>query len=259
MILKRFLRIENIISVTFLMVLLSLVKTNMAHENFSERKPETEIIVNKGAITGVVHFPKEYPEREKITITKNQKVCGTFLYSETFVVSKENQGLQNVVISLANVKSGNKNSAETASINQKGCRYVPHVQAVTVGTVLEILNSDGILHNIHAYFGSLEPSNTVFNKAQPKFLKRINQTLDKPGIYYFKCDVHSHMTAFIVVMEHPYYAVTDETGKFTITDIPPGKYTVHAWHEALGTLEKEVTVEADKTAEVSFEIFPPNK
>ena len=75
-------------------------------------------------------------------------------------------------------------------------------------------------------------------------------------MYYFKCDVHDHMYAYIAVMEHPYYAVTDETGEFTISNVPLGKYKIQAWHEALGILEKEVIVEAGKTAQVNFEILP---
>lgn len=216
----------------------------------------SEASLNGGAISGVVRFPGESPEREKIMITKDQQICGAFQYSEIFVVSEENRGLKNVVISLVNVKDGQTPAATTATIDQKGCRYVPHVQAVPVGTNLEILNSDGILHNIHAYYNGLDPKNTVFNKAQPKFLKKITQTLEKAGMYYFKCDVHSHMSAYVAVMDHPFYAVTDDNGKFTIDNVPPGSYKIHAWHEALGTLEKTVTVAAGKTAEVNFEILP---
>jgi plastocyanin len=254
--LKRLLKSDVLISVISLTAFLIFVVTT-SHEKPLESEPAITASVNGGTITGVISFPKEYPEREKIIITKDNQVCGAFQYSEVFVVSEENHGLQNVVVSLKNVKSGQKTSAEAvATLNQKGCRYTPHVQAVPVGATLEIFNSDGILHNVHAYLSGLDPSKTVFNKAQPKFLKKIKQTLDKPGMYYFKCDVHAHMGAFIAVMDHPYYSVSDESGKFTITNVPPGSYKVQAWHEALGTLEKEVTVESGKTVELNFEILP---
>lgn len=252
--LKKLFKNDIVIFAIFLMGLFTMSASN---EKLSESKSETARALNGGTITGIVSFPEEYPERQKITITKDHQVCGAFQYSEVFVVSEENHGLQNVVITLKNVKSSQKAAAEaTATLNQKGCRYIPHVQAVPVGTTLEILNNDGLLHNVHAYFNSLEPGNTVFNKAQPKFLKKIKETLDKPGVYYFKCDVHDHMSAYIAVMDHPYYSVSDESGKYTIANVPPGSYQVQAWHEALGILEKEVTVEAGQTVEVDFEILP---
>ncbi|MFQ5770250.1 MAG: carboxypeptidase regulatory-like domain-containing protein [bacterium] len=237
--------------------LFTLVKISSTRENYAKNDNGSEANLNGGTITGAVRFPEEYPEREKITTTKDQQICGAFQYSEVFVVSEENHGLQNVVIFLENIKNDKKaGEGFTATLNQKGCRYIPHVQAVPVGTELEILNNDGILHNVHAYQDGLDPKNTVFNKAQPRFLKKIKQTLDKPGIYYFKCDVHDHMSAYILVMDHPYYAVTDESGGFTITNVPAGTYKIQAWHEALGTLEKSVTVESGATAEVKFDILP---
>ncbi|MFQ5823076.1 MAG: carboxypeptidase regulatory-like domain-containing protein [bacterium] len=257
MIVKRLIKKILVIFVIFFATLFTYVNKSTSNEKVSESNSKTALIVNGGNITGDVRFPEAYPEREKIIITKDHQVCGAFQYSEDFVVSEENRGLQNVVVSLLNVKAGKKASVKAiATLNQKGCRYIPHVQAVPVGTTLEILNNDGVLHNVHAYFNSLDPGNTVFNKAQPKFLKKFEQTLNKASIYYFKCDVHDHMSAYIAVMDHPYYAVTDEMGKFTISDVPAGSYKIQAWHEALGTLEKKVTVVAGKTAEVNFEILP---
>lgn len=226
-------------------------------ENPSESNSEAGTTLNGGAIVGTVSFPEEYPKRGKITVSRDHQVCGAFKYSEDFVVSKENHGLQNVVVTVLTPRRLKKASkARVATLNQKGCQYIPHVQAVQVGTVLEILNNDGLLHNIHAYINGIDPSKSAFNIAQPAFLKKTKRTLDKTGVYYFKCDVHDHMSAYIAVMNHPYHAVTNEEGRFTITDIPPGSYKVQAWHEVLGTLEKDVTVAGGKTAEVNFEILP---
>ncbi|MFQ5709175.1 MAG: carboxypeptidase regulatory-like domain-containing protein [bacterium] len=246
-----------LICTLFLVAILTYVQISSSRENAPENALERAANLDGGTITGVVRFPKAYPEREKITITKDQQICGAFQFSEVFVVSDVNHGLQNVIVFLENTKGGKiKPLAKPATLEQKGCRYVPHVQAVPVGTELDILNEDGILHNVHAYYNELDPSKTIFNKAQPKFLKKIKQTLEKPGIYYFKCDVHDHMSAFIAVMDHPYYDVTNDMGQFTLSNVPPGTYKIQAWHEALGTLEKEVTVEAGKTAEVKFDILP---
>ncbi|MFQ5601840.1 MAG: carboxypeptidase regulatory-like domain-containing protein [bacterium] len=244
-------------SLLIVLACFALFEISASRENGSALNETGPTVVNGGGITGVVRFPEAYPEREKITITKDQQVCRAFQYSEVFIVSEENHGLKNVVITVENVK-GRKNAKEksVATLNQQGCQYIPHVQIVPVNTELQILNNDALLHNVHAYRNGLDPKNTIFNKAQPKFLKKITQTLEKPGIYYFKCDVHEHMSAYVAVVDHPYHAVTDENGQFTIAGVPAGTYTVRAWHEALGTLEKTVTVSADKSAEVKFEILP---
>lgn len=213
-------------------------------------------VVENGTLSGIVRFPDDYPEREKITTTRDQATCGAFKYSETFVVSEMNHGLKNVIVTVEGAK-GEITASQTAfKIEQIKCQYVPHVQTMPVGSKLEIFNKDGLLHNVHAYFGDLDPKNTVFNKAQPKFLKKITQTLDKVGMYFFKCDVHDHMSAFVAVVDQPFNAVTNESGEFTIENIPAGTYNIKAWHEALGVLEKTVTIEAGKTAEANFDILP---
>jgi len=219
--------------------------------------------VSGGAIKGIVKFPKDYPEREKITVTKDQAICGAFQYSELFVVSESNHGLKNVVVSLVGAKGKvKKQSGAALTLQQTKCRYVPHVQAIPVGTLLEIRNNDGILHNVHVYYDDdmygdqVTAKKTIFNKAQPKFRKRIKQKIDKPGMYFYRCDVHSHMSAYIAVMDHPYYDVTGDGGEFTISDVPPGTYKIQAWHEIIGKMEKEVVVKAGETAEVVFDILP---
>ncbi len=220
------------------------------------KAPAAPPAVDGTAVVGVVKFPKDYPEREKIMITKDQAICRAFQYSESFVVSEANHGLKNVIVSIKGLKGKTSPGNAAVTLDQKRCQYVPHVQAVPAGSKLQIINEDGILHNVHVYAGSTDPKNTIFNKAQPKFLKKISQPLDKPGIYFYKCDVHAHMTAFIAVMDHPYYAVTDDNGEFSIANVPPGKYTVTAWHEVLGTMQKEVVVKKGKPAKVVFDILP---
>lgn len=206
-----------------------------------------------GTVVGSIRFSDSYPEKEKIKITKDNAVCGAAKYSEDFVVSEDTQGLQNVILTLDGAAEKIKApSGTTATIHQKKCQYIPHVQAVPAGTVLEIFNDDGILHNVHVY--EFETKRTFFNKAQPKFLTKITQRLRKPGLYLFECDVHSHMRAYVAVVDHPYYAVSDEEGQFSIAGIPPGNYKLSAWHEILGTMEKDVTVIDGQSSEIIFEI-----
>jgi len=114
---------------------------------------------------------------------------------------------------------------------------------------LDILNSDGILHNIHTY-GTANPS---INKAQPKFKKVLTEKFTKPEILKAACDAHAWMTGWIVATDHPFVGVTDEKGNFTIKDVPPGSYKVEIWHETLGKQVKEVSVKAKEEAKLTAE------
>jgi hypothetical protein len=132
-------------------------------------------------------------------------------------------------------------------IDQHKCQYHPHVQAAAAGSALQILNSDPLLHNIHGYLGQI----TTFNVAMPIKDQKVNKKLDKPGLVRVKCDVHSWMGAFIVVVDGP-AAVSGANGAFEIKDVPAGTYTVTAWHEKLGEKTAQVTVPASGTAAVDF-------
>jgi plastocyanin len=158
--------------------------------------------------------------------------------------------LANAVVYLKDIATGKPlDKAAKASLDNKGCTYVPHVAVIPVGSTLMIHNSDDALHNVHALMGS----DTLFNVALPIPGMQIPQTMKRPGIVNVKCDAgHTWMAATIYVVEHPYYAVTDAAGKFDLKDVPPGTYTLVAWHEALGTQEQKVTVAAGKPAIASF-------
>ncbi|MFQ5627821.1 MAG: carboxypeptidase regulatory-like domain-containing protein [bacterium] len=223
--------------------------------------PYRVITVNDGgAISGAVRFAAAYPRPNRIRVSKDNEVCGMRKVSETFIVSKENKGLKNVLITVEGVEAG-KAPAPVAEITveQKGCAYVPHFQVAQMGSEgmnLKILNSDGILHNVHSY----HRKRTLFNLAQPKSVKKIGKHLKRPGVVTLKCDVHAWMNAYIVLLKNqPYYAVTDENGHFEIAGVPAGTYTLRAWHEALGEMEKPVTVATDQQADVDFVIQPKSK
>ena len=203
-----------------------------------------------GGVHGVVRFVNEYPEPETLRITKDLEVCGTKKADETFVVSSDTKGLMNAVITLVGGNLPEFPPPSTATIRQKDCRYDPHVQVVRPGTELEIYNQDPLLHNIHAF----QETETLFNLAQPKYLKVIKRTLEQPGIVRIRCDVHSWMDAWVVVTEDPYFALTDSRGAYRFEEIPPGTYKVHFWHEALGNTEKEAIISPGVFEEVNFEI-----
>ena len=140
------------------------------------------------------------------------------------------------------------------TLDQVGCTYKPHAQGIMVGQTYKILNSDGILHNVH----SLPKVNAQFNKPMPPTLKETTTTFTKPEpIFEIKCDVHPWMRAYIGVFTHPFYSVTGTDGKFTISGLDAGTYEISAWHERLGTQTATVTVAATGSKTQDFKFAMP--
>jgi plastocyanin len=134
-------------------------------------------------------------------------------------------------------------------LDQKGCHYTPHVLGIQIGQPLQIVNSDDTLHNIHAH----PTANKEFNQGQPiQGMKMTHTFSTKEVMVPFKCDVHGWMNAWVGVLDHPYYAVTSTDGTFSLKGLPPGTYTIEAWHEKLGTQTQTVTVGAKETKNVAF-------
>ncbi len=205
-----------------------------------EREPEAIEITARGAIVGEVKFVGESPAKEKLEVNKDTEVCAeTDMFSEALIVG-EDGGIQNAVVFLTHVRNGNKLEIPTQNpvLDQKGCRYVPHMLLVPMGATLDILNSDGVLHNVH----TSSVKNPEINRAQPMFKKVIQEKFDQPEIIKVTCDVHNWMNAWVVVQGHPYYVVTDTNGLFRITDVPPGDYELKVWHETLGEKIQQVMV-----------------
>jgi plastocyanin len=139
-------------------------------------------------------------------------------------------------------------------IDQNGCMYKPHVMGIMVGQPYKILNSDGVLHNIH----TLPQVNKAFNQGMPATLKEASTTFDKPeGMFHIKCDVHPWMSAYMGVFSHPFFSVTSTDGKYTISGLDPGTYEITAWHEKLGTQTATITVGASDTKTQNFKFAVP--
>jgi plastocyanin len=152
--------------------------------------------------------------------------------------------LRNVVVI---VKGAPAPAAGKGVLDQRTCRYVPHVQVLPVGSTLEVVNGDPTLHNVHGYLGQA----TAFNLAMPSKDSRLARQLKKPGLVVVKCDVHDWMSAYVWVVDAP-AAVTGEDGSYAIAGIPPGTYEVTAWHEKLGERKGTATVTATGTATLDF-------
>ncbi len=202
-----------------------------------------------GSLSGRITYAGSPPPKKKVDVTKDKEVCGkSEIYDESLVVGPD-KGLKNAVVTVVGAKGG-KFASQKGELDQKGCQYTPHVVVVPTTGQLDILNSDGVLHNIHTH----STANPEFNKAQPKFKKVMTEKFTKPEIIKATCDAHAWMSGWIVVTDHPFVAVTDDKGNFAIKDIPPGKYTVEIWQETLGKQVKEVNIKAKEDAKLTLEL-----
>ena len=207
----------------------------------------TADVTGGGKITGHVTYKGAKPVLPDEKRDKNPDICGTKGANQTLLVGAGN-GIANTIVYIKDIKAGKAMTPVTADIDQKGCSYAPHVQAVPAGSTLNILNDDPLLHNIHASQGGT----TVFNYAMPLTVKKIPKKVSKPGFITIKCDVHGWMNGAVGVMDNPYFAVTGEDGSYTIDDVPAGTYTVGAWQERLHDKTAPVTVAAGAPATVDF-------
>jgi len=127
------------------------------------------------------------------------------------------------------------------SFENHTCRFLPRTSVAVVGSVLEILNTDPILHNTHIRVDN-RLGRTIINVVQPAGVDVIVKSLQIAGFFDIRCDAHTFMQASMHVFEHPYYALTDKTGRFEMAQVPPGTYRLRMWHEALGARTKTITV-----------------
>ena len=202
-----------------------------------------------GTLTGTVKYAGTPPAPEKFAVTKDTQVCGDEKTRPDLVVGADG-GIANVMV-IVKATKGKKMEVPATPVpfNQKGCEYHPHVLAVPAGSTIEVLNPDGVLHNVHV-MGKINPE---ANRAMPKFQKKVDWKVEKPEMpIEVKCDAHPWMHAYWFVMDQPYYAVTDASGKFSIADLPAGDYEVEVWHEKLGQKTEKVTIPSGGTATVDW-------
>jgi plastocyanin len=201
-----------------------------------------------GSVSGKVRFKGNPPPPKKVAISTDTAICGSEQQSEDAVVGAD-KGLKYAVVHLVGVK-GAAADTKTVALEQKGCKFAPHVLVVPKGAEFDILNGDGISHNIHSH----STTNPEINKAQPGFKKKMSQKFDAAEHIKLSCDVHPWMNGWIVVAEDSYVTVTDESGSFKLPNVPPGTYKLEVWHEKFGTQTKEVVVKGAADSSVSFEL-----
>ena len=227
---------------------------------------EEVAVKDGGTVSGVVRFTGTAPKLEPVAVNKNRDVCGDQKPSEALAVGPD-RGVKGSVILIEGVTRGKKGGGDVVVDNHK-CLFVGHVTATGPGDRVRVKNSDPILHNTHGFLG--KP--TVFNLALPNKDQMIDVTkrLGKPGVVRLLCDAHPHMSAWMIVHDSPYFAVTDERGAFKIDGVPPGTYKVTMWHEGYHpkgadkdgrpvygdphTVTREITVAPKGTATLDFEL-----
>lgn len=227
---------------------------------------EAVAVQDGSTLAGSVTFAGTPPKLDPIPVNKNRDVCGEQKPSETLVVGPD-RGVRGGVVKIEGVARGRKGSGDVI-LDNANCLFVAHVTAVGPGDRVRVRNSDAILHNTHGFLNRT----TVFNLALPNKDQMIDITkrLQKPGVIRVLCDAHPHMSAWLVVHDSPYVAVTDERGAFRIGDVPPGAYKVTLWHAGFRqkgidkdgrpvyddprTITREVTIAPKATATVDFEL-----
>jgi len=206
-----------------------------------------------GTISGRIAFDGAVPQLGTIQMMSDPTCASAHkgpVPVQTYVV--KDGGLDNVFVY---IKAGLDKKyvfttpTDTLTLNQQGCEYSPHVLGIRVGQPLQIVNDDNTMHNVHG----MGETNQEFNFGQPVSGMKSVVTFTAPEVLIpLKCDVHSWMNAFVGVVNHPYFAVSADGGKFELRDVPPGTYTIEAVHEKLGRQTQTVTVGPKDSKQVSF-------
>ena len=205
-----------------------------------------------GRIVGRVVFDGQPPPNPPIAMAADPECMRQNPEGASFetIITKDG-GLENVFVY---IKDGLGSyyfdvPAEPVKLDQKACRYRPHVLGVRVGQPLEISNSDPTAHNVHAVASANQEFN--FGQAFPG-MKTVRTFAKREVMVPFRCDVHNWMNAYVGVLDHPYFTVASDGGRFELKGVPAGTYTIEAWHEKLGTRTERVTLGEKETKDIGF-------
>lgn len=203
-----------------------------------------------GTIGGKVTYTGTPVKQKPISMAKEpscDKQHPTPITTET-VVAGANNSLQNVVVYISAGGDDATVPSQAVTFTQKGCQYVPHVIALHTGQELHVLNGDQTSHNIHP----MAKANPEWNKSQPPGAPQIVQKFNNPEFISVKCQIHPWMHGWFAVLKTNHYSITGEGGSFSLPNLPPGKYTVTAWHEDYGTQTQDVTITGNETKSIDF-------
>ncbi len=206
-------------------------------------------------IEGLVEFQGVAPQPEKLR-RNSDPFCAAKVMFDPSIQLKGNK-LKDVWVRVTAGAPDQPGSPDkTVEIHQKQCMYEPRVVAMQAGNKVLIQNDDPVLHNVHAY----SAGDTIFNRAMPsgspalRFDRTTSQSTSRwKGVLRWKCDVHAWMGGYLAVAQNPFFAVSDGSGAFRIENVPPGHYTLTAWHEKYGEKTVEITVEPGQAATTVFQ------
>lgn len=210
--------------------------------------PETETKAQPTGATGslqyVGNFEGEQPERPEADASGNPE-CGVDSVKSQEIVVNDNQTLRDVVISVADGPSGLEAPAEKVVIDQKNCRYRPHVITAKTNQTVEITDSDPSMHNVRATRNGKQLFNLTTFEGDRKEV-----TFEKSGYVRLECDIHPWMKAWVYVTKHGQAEVTGSDGEAKLENLPTGDYTLETWHEKFDAKEHSTSVSANETASI---------
>jgi hypothetical protein len=204
-----------------------------------------------GSVRGKVTYEGTPAKQKPIDMSKEPSCASqhaTPITTETVVTGPGNS-LENVVVYIsAGAPDDSTPPSQAVSITQKGCQYIPHVVPMVVNQELKVINADQTSHNIHP----MPKVNREWNKSQPPGTPPFSEKFDKPEFIPVKCNIHPWMHSSFVVLKNAHYALSSGDGGFTLPNLPAGKYTVTAWHEAYGEQTQDVTISGSETKTINF-------
>ena len=206
-------------------------------------------------VSGRVIFSGTAPKPDRLPVHRDSAFCGESVTIEALHVDRGSRGVEDVVVSLDDITKGKPVVPDKAIITfeNRTCKFIPRVKATNAESTLEIYNADPILHNTHIRHDD-RSGPTVINVVQPAGTSVIRRPLRTSGFLDIRCDAHPFMHAAFHVFEHPYFSVTDSTGRFELTEVPPGTYKVRIWHETLGSRTRTITVPATGAVTLNLEV-----
>ena len=239
----------------FLALMAGLATMIAGNDSFAE-KGASDASHSGASVIGRVKFQGQLPQPVRISMSADPscaKLHPAPAVGQEFVTGSDNT-LANVIVFISD-GLGNRTfdvPAEAVTFEQKGCIYQPHVVALRANQKIKVVNSDTITHNVHP----IPANNREWNKAEPAGTTTEESFTREEIAIPVKCNVHPWMKSYIAVFKHPYFSVTGKDGTFQLPNLPPGEYTVAAWHEKLGTMTQKVTVAAGESKSVDFTFKP---
>ena len=203
--------------------------------------------IRGATLSGQIHAGGPLPKLDPIQVYRDNEVCGELMPSEALLIEGKINSLEGVT------QGKPMHYDHMIVIESRNCRFVPRVNAAVLGTLLAIQSTDTIMHNTHVRtngrFGE-----TVLNVLQPAGARGVQKRLTTEGSLDVRCDIHPFMRASIHVFGHPYFTISDSSGKFELTRVPPGTYRLVMWHEILGMREQPITVPAEGDVTLEIEL-----